>query len=165
MLQRTWVVSRGRNLSVGSGIVGVVPFSTRIEVRVSDLDPQLHVTGAAYHQYADHSRFACVQAAGVSVDELIADGFGPVNLETTIKFHRELRGGDTVDVSCAWLWGTGKTYRVEQTLTRADGEVAATVTNVSGLLDLKARRLVTDPAREWAARAGKPELLGFPSTL
>ncbi|PXX57773.1 acyl-CoA thioester hydrolase [Nocardia tenerifensis] len=133
-----------------------------MEVRVSDLDPQLHVTGAAYHQYADHSRFACVQAAGISVDELIADGFGPVNLETTIKFQRELRGGDTVDVSCVWLWGTGKTYRVEQVLTRADGEVAATVTNVSGLLDLKARRLVADPAREWAARARKPELLGFP---
>ncbi|WP_107658037.1 acyl-CoA thioesterase [Nocardia suismassiliense] len=137
-------------------------FSTRIEVRISDLDPQLHVTGAAYHQFADHSRFACVQAAGISVDELIADGFGPVNLETTIKFHRELRGGDAVDVSCVWLWGTGKTYRVEQILTRADGEVAATVINVSGLLDLRARRLVNDPAREWAARATKPELLGFP---
>ncbi len=147
---------------MGAGIVGVVSFSTRIEVRISDLDPQLHVTGAAYHQFADHSRFACVQAAGISVDELIADGFGPVNLETTIKFHRELRGGDAVDVSCVWLWGTGKTYRVEQILTRADGEVAATVINVSGLLDLRARRLVNDPAREWAARATKPELLGFP---
>ncbi|WP_063021183.1 acyl-CoA thioesterase [Nocardia niwae] len=137
-------------------------FSTRIEVRVSDLDPQLHVTGAAYHQFADHARFACVQAAGVSVDELIASGLGPVNLETVLRFQRELRGGDTVEVSCAWEWGTGKTYRVEHVLTRADGVVAATVTNVSGLLDLAARRLVTDPARQWAVRASHPELLGLP---
>ncbi|MFI5538169.1 acyl-CoA thioesterase [Nocardia sp. NPDC051900] len=115
-------------------------FSTRIEIRVSDLDPQLHVTGAAYHQFADHARFACVQAAGVSVDELIASGLGPVNLETVLRFQRELRGGDTVDVSCAWQWGDGKTYRVEHVLTRADGVVAATVTNVSGLLDLAAPR-------------------------
>ncbi len=142
-----------------------VSFSTRIEVRVSDLDPQLHVTGAAYHQYADHARFACVQAAGVSVEELIAAGFGPVNLETTIKFHRELRGGDAVDVSCVWLWGTGKTYRVEHLLTRADGVHAATVTHVSGLLDLGVRKLVTDPAREWSARAHTPELLGLPNPV
>ncbi|MFG1794886.1 thioesterase family protein [Nocardia altamirensis] len=137
-------------------------FSIRMEVRVSDLDAQLHVTGAAYHQFADHSRFACVQAAGVSVEELIAAGFGPVNLETTLKFHRELRGGDTVDVSCAWVWGTGKTYRVEHVLTRQDDVVVATVTHVSGLLDIAARRLVADPAQEWAARALKPELLGLP---
>ncbi|UGT66529.1 acyl-CoA thioesterase [Nocardia gipuzkoensis] len=137
-------------------------FSTRIEVRVSDLDPQLHVTGAAYHQFADHARFACVQAAGVSVDELIASGLGPVNVETVLRFQRELRGGDTVDVSCAWQWGQGKTYRVEHVLTRADGVVAATVTNVSGLLDLGSRRLVADPARQWAARATHPQLLGLP---
>ncbi|WP_280315937.1 acyl-CoA thioesterase [Nocardia abscessus] len=139
-------------------------FSTRIEVRVSDLDPQLHVTGAAYHQFADHARFACVQAAGVSVDELIASGLGPVNLETVLRFQRELRGGDTVDVSCAWQWGQGKTYRVEHVLTRADGVVAATVTNISGLLDLGARRLVADPARQWAALASHPRLLGLPGT-
>ncbi|WP_327119237.1 thioesterase family protein [Nocardia sp. NBC_01730] len=138
-------------------------FSTRIEVRVSDLDPQLHVTGAAYHQFADQSRFACVQAAGVSVDELIASGLGPVNLETVISFQRELRGGDAVDVSCTWRWGEGKTYRVEHVLIRADGVVAATVTNVSGLLDLASRRLVVDPVREWAARASCPELLGLPA--
>ncbi|MBF6195184.1 MULTISPECIES: acyl-CoA thioesterase [Nocardia] len=137
-------------------------FSTRIEVRVSDLDSQLHVTGAAYHQYADHARFACVQAAGVSVEDLIASGLGPVNLETVLRFQRELRGGDVVDVSCAWQWGEGKTYRVEHVLTRADGVVAATVTTVSGLLDLTARRMVADPARHWAARASRPELLGLP---
>ncbi|BDT98851.1 thioesterase [Nocardia sputorum] len=148
---------------MATGIVRRVSFTTRIEVRVSDLDPQLHVTGAAYHQFADHARFACVQAAGVSVDALIASGLGPVNLETVLRFQRELRGGDTVEVSCAWQWGAGKTYRVEHVLTRADGVVAATVTNVSGLLDLAARRLVADPARHWAARASRPELLGLPA--
>ncbi|MGO4612865.1 thioesterase family protein [Nocardia sp. 2YAB30] len=95
------------------------------------------------------------------VDELIASGLGPVNLETVISFQRELRGGDAVEVSCTWRWGEGKTYRVEHVLTRADGVVAATVTNVSGLLDLASRRLVADPAREWAARASRPELLGL----
>ena len=55
------------------------PFSIRLEVRLSDLDPQLHVTGSAYQQYADHARFECVQAAGISVADLLAAGLGPVN--------------------------------------------------------------------------------------
>jgi len=138
-------------------------FTTRIEVRVSDLDMQGHVTGAAYHQYADHSRFACVRAAGISVEQMFAAGFGPVNLETTLRFLRELRGGDSVDVSCAWIWGEGKTFRVEHVFTREDGEVAATVSHVSGLLDLGARRLTPEPARQWRRLASRPELLGLPS--
>ncbi|MET9486417.1 acyl-CoA thioesterase [Nocardia sp. NPDC006630] len=136
------------------------PFRIRIEVRVSDLDPQLHVTGAAYQQFADHSRFECVQAAGISVAELLAGGLGPVNLETVIKYHRELRAGDAVEVSCSWVWGEGKTYRVEHDLIRADGELSATVAHVSGLMDLRTRRLVANPAQEWAKRATDPTLLG-----
>lgn len=126
---------------------------------MSDLDPQLHVTGAAYQQFADHARFECVRAAGISVEDLLGDGLGPVNLETLIKYHRELRAGDAVDVTCSWIWGEGKTYRVEHNLIRADGELSATVTHVSGLMDLHTRRLVADPATEWASRAKDPTLL------
>lgn len=141
----------------------ISPFSIRLEVRLSDLDPQLHVTGSAYQQYADHARFECVQAAGISVEALLAAGLGPVNLETTIRYHRELRAGDTVDVTCSWVWSEGKTYRVEHELIRADGELSATVGHVSGLLDLRERRLVGDPMRQWAARATDPTLLCLPA--
>ena len=137
------------------------PFSVRMEVRIYEIDPQLHLNGGFYIQYADHARFACVQAAGISVEELIDGGLGPVNLETLIRYHRELRGGDHVDVSCDWEWGDGKTYRVRHEMRRGDGTVAAEVSHVSGLLDLKTRRLVTDPAGEWRSRATKPELLGL----
>lgn len=137
------------------------PFTVRLAVRVSDLDAQLHVSGAVYHQYADHARYACVQAAGVSVEELIASGVGPVNLETSIRYRGELRGGDEVDVSCSWSWGEGKTYRVEHVLRRADGELAAEVAHISGLLDLRRRRLVANPADEWRGRAARPGLLNL----
>lgn len=139
----------------------VEPFTVRMGVRSYELDPQLHVNGAVYVQYADHSRYACVQAAGILVEELIDSGIGPVNLETTIRYYNELRGGDEVDVSCAWVWGEGKTYRVEHVLRRTDGDIAAEVFHVSGLLDLRTRRLVDDPVHEWRSRAKRPELLGL----
>ena len=137
------------------------PFSVRMEVRVYEIDPQRHLNGGFYVQYADHARFACVQAAGVSVQDLVGGGLGPVNLETVIKYHRELRGGDQVDVTCEWEWGGGKTYRVRHEFRRSDGTVAAEVAHVSGLLDLGTRRLVADPREAWRTRASRPELLGL----
>ncbi|GAB2687982.1 acyl-CoA thioesterase [Nocardia thraciensis] len=141
------------------------PFSIRVDVRIGDVDPQLHVTGPAYQHYADHARFECVQAAGISVADLLRDGLGPVNLETTIRYHRELRAGDRAEVTCAWTWSDGKTYRVEHALTRSDGELSATVSHVSGLLDLNTRKLVPHPAEEWARRATDPTLLGLPAWM
>jgi acyl-CoA thioester hydrolase len=136
-------------------------FSVRLDVRLDDLDPQLHVNGAVYLKYADHARFSCVEAAGISVQDLLDGGLGPVNLETAIGYRAELRAGDQVDVTCAWIWGEGKTYRVEHVLRRADGTVAAEISHVSGLLDLRTRRMVTAPADAWRRRATRPELLGF----
>ncbi|SFP66245.1 acyl-CoA thioester hydrolase [Amycolatopsis arida] len=136
-------------------------FSMRFTVRAYELDPQRHLTGPVYVQYADHTRYECVRAAGVSVDELLDDGMGPVNLETVLRFRHELRGGDEVDVTCAFHWGSGRTYRVEQSFTRADGVLAAEVSSVSGLLDLRTRHLVPDPATHWRARATHPEQLNL----
>ncbi|MFB4297975.1 acyl-CoA thioesterase [Actinomadura sp. NTSP31] len=141
--------------------VAAEPFSVRMEVRVYEIDPQMHLNGGFYVQYADHARFACVQAAGVSVEDLVGGGLGPVNLETVIKYHRELRGGDQVDVTCEWEWSGGRTYRVRHAFRRADGVVAAEVAHVSGLLDLSTRRLVADPRSEWRNRASSPGLLGL----
>lgn len=135
----------------------------RVVVRADDLDVNGHVRGAAYLAYADHARWALVQEAGVLFDELSAAGLGPVNLETTVRFHRELRLGDELNVLTTFSYADGKTSRVHQELRRAsDGELAAEVSSVSGMLDLAARRLVSDPARRWRPFVKRPEVLGLP---
>ena len=137
------------------------PFRLRMAVRSYELDPLRHVYGAVYHQYADHARTECLLAAGVSVDDLLADGIGPVHLETTIRFLSELRAGDEVDVTCTFDWGPGRTHTVSHEFVRTDGVVAAEVRTVSGLLDLSTRKLLADPASIWRSRATRPELLGL----
>lgn len=79
----------------------------------------------------------------------------------SLRYHRELRGGDQVDVTCEWEWGKGKTYGVHHRFLRPSGELAAEVRHVSGLLDLAERRLVTDPGAAWRSRAAHPGLLGL----
>lgn len=137
-------------------------FRTTIAVRSDDLDVNGHVRGPAYLAYGDHSRWACLAAAGVDPELLrTQQDVGPVNLETNIRFHRELRPLEHVEVTCTFLWGNGKTSRVVQELRSPDGVLVAEIESVSGLLDLTRRRLVPDPARYWRAMATHPELLGL----
>ncbi|WP_157247974.1 acyl-CoA thioesterase [Nonomuraea typhae] len=136
-------------------------FSVRIAVRGYELDTQGHVNGAVYHQYGDHARWECLRAAGVTAAGMRADGISPVTLENTIRYHRELREGDEVEVTCGFVWGEGKTFRIVQEYRRPDGELAAEVSSVGGLLDLRERRLVPDPAGRWRALAADPAPLGL----
>ncbi|MDQ0982921.1 thioesterase family protein [Streptomyces sp. V2I9] len=113
----------------------------------------------AYLQYAEHARWELLRAAGLPREKLLADGIGPVQLEVTVKYLRELRGGERVRVTCRFDYGTGKTFTLEQRIIKEDGTVAAEITGVGGVLDLTERRLVPDPRGRLAALAGDPDLL------
>jgi acyl-CoA thioester hydrolase len=137
------------------------PFQARFTVRSYEVDTQGHLNSAVYHQYGDHVRWEMLRAAGVSVEELLASGLGPVQLESTIRFHRELRFGDSVDVSCAYAWGDGKTFRLMLEYRRTDGTLAAELDTVCGLMNLAERRLVADPGAQLRSLASAPEVLGL----
>ncbi|WP_031035482.1 acyl-CoA thioesterase [Streptomyces sp. NRRL F-5650] len=137
------------------------PFSVPVTVRGYETDTQGHLNQSVYLNYAEHARWSLLQAAGISQARLVAGGVGPVVLETTVRFRRELLAGDEVSVSCAFEWGEGKTFRVRQVVTKADGTVAAEVEAVGGLMDLTGRRLVPDPRRHFKELATEPGLFGL----
>uniref|UniRef100_A0AAU2W0D3 Acyl-CoA thioesterase n=1 Tax=Streptomyces sp. NBC_00008 TaxID=2903610 RepID=A0AAU2W0D3_9ACTN len=134
-------------------------FFVDVTVRGYELDTQGHLNQAVYLQYAEHARWELLRAAGLPQEKLLADGVGPVALEVTVKFRKELRGGERVRVSCRFDYGEGKTFTMVQQILKEDGSVAAEITGVAGILDLSARRLVPDPAGRLASLAKDPELL------
>ncbi|MFF0792718.1 acyl-CoA thioesterase [Streptomyces spiralis] len=137
------------------------PFSVRVTVRGYETDVQGHLNQAVYLNYAEHARWSLLRAAGISQAGLIARGIGPVALETTIRYRRELLAGDEVDVTCAFEWGGGRTFRIEQTIRKLDGTVAAEITAVGGLMDLTARKLVADPQERFKELTTDPALFGL----
>ncbi len=137
------------------------PFRVTIDIRTDDLDMNGHVRGPAYLSYADHARWESVWAAGVDPVALKAGNLGPVNLETTIRFRRELLARARIDVLTTFVWEPGKVSRVLQEFRTPDGTVVAEVESLSGLLDLERRRLVADPARYWREYAVRPEIIGL----
>ncbi|CAM5246817.1 MULTISPECIES: acyl-CoA thioesterase [Streptomyces] len=137
------------------------PFSVRVTVRGYETDVQGHLNQAVYLNYAEHARWSLLQAAGISQARLVGRGVGPVALETTIRYRRELLAGDEVDVTCAFEWGEGKTFRIRQEIVKADGTLAAEVVAVGGLMDLAARKLLTDPREVFKELAADPGLFGL----
>src|SRR5581483_3051843 len=104
------------------------PFSLRITVRNYEIDQLGHVNQAVYHQYAEHARVELFRRAGVPVSsEMVRAGAAPVLLESTIRFRRELRLGDEVDVTASVVFGDGKTFRMPSTIVRTDGTVSAEI--------------------------------------
>lgn len=134
-------------------------YRVRIAVRGYELDTQGHLNQAVYLQYGEHARWECLRAAGVSQDALLATGYGPVVLETTIRYRRELRAGDEVDVTCLFVPGEGKTMRFEHELRLLDGTVSAEILGVAGMLDLTERRLVPEPHKHFLALTDNPAVL------
>ncbi|MEW2131210.1 acyl-CoA thioesterase [Streptomyces sp. NPDC005435] len=137
------------------------PFSVRVTVRGYETDTQGHLNQAVYLNYAEHARWSLLHAAGISQARLVGRGVGPVALETTIRFRRELLAGEEVDVTCAFEWTDGKTFRIRQEIRKADGTLAAEVTAVGGLLDLEQRKLVPDPREVFKELAADPVLFGL----
>jgi acyl-CoA thioester hydrolase len=145
--------------SSASGLRG---HRTEVTVRGYEIDALGHVAHTVYLQYAEHARWECLRAAGLTVQSLLTAGVMPIMLETTISYRRELRYDDRVAVGCEFQWGEGKTARVVQPLLRLDDDtLAAEVRSVSGLLDLARRKLVTDPLERLRTLATAPELLGL----
>ncbi|GAA3785003.1 acyl-CoA thioesterase [Streptomyces coacervatus] len=136
-------------------------FTVRITVRAYETDAQGHLNGNIYLQHAEHARWELLRAAGIEQNALLAKGVGPINLESTIRYRREVVAGDEVDITCAFIFGEGKSFRVEQTFTLPDGTLVAEVFNVGGLLDLKARKLVADPAEYFRSVATDPGVFGL----
>ncbi|HWG14053.1 MAG TPA: thioesterase family protein [Streptosporangiaceae bacterium] len=138
------------------------PFRARVAVRGYELDVNGHLNWAHYLHYAEHARWECLRAAGLSFETMVGAGLGPVNLEANVRFLRELRDGDEVGVSCEFEWGDGKTFRVRQQFTRLDdGALAAEVTTVSGVIDQDKRRLIPDPAGRLRSLATSPHIMGL----
>ena len=134
-------------------------FAVPITVRGYELDTQGHLNQAEYLHYAEHARWEFLRTLGITQDKLLATGVGPITLETTLRFMRELRGGDRVDVTCAFEWNEGKTFGLTQRFVLEDKALAAELTAICGVLDLTERRLVPDPKERLRALADDPSRL------
>ncbi|WP_435159462.1 acyl-CoA thioesterase [Amycolatopsis sacchari] len=121
------------------------PFRMQIKVRLYELDALGHLNHAVYHSYAEVARVEALERAAGGSTVLHDEHVSPVLLASSISYRREIRLGETVDVTCDAKFGTGKTFQMEQHIYKADGTLSAELAVTLGLMDLERRKLVDDP--------------------
>lgn len=117
----------------------------QIKARLYEMDPLGHLNHAVYHSYAEVARIEMMEQAAGDGRALRDENVATVLLASTISYRREIRMGETVDVTCDTKFGTGKTFGMEQLILKTDGTLSAELNLTLGLMDLERRKLVEDP--------------------
>lgn len=134
-------------------------FAVPVTVRGYEIDINGHVNQAVYHQYAEHARWEAMRAAGLVPDKMLQAGLGPVVLESTVRYLRELHLGDEVTITCEFEWGDGKAFRIHHQIRKLDGTVSADFSVVTGLMDLTTRKLVPNPKERFRELSESADIL------
>ena len=123
------------------------PFEVSIHARWPDMDQNGHMRTVAYLEVAEDSRMQYFASRGYSMDAFVKNRIGPVVTSDELQYRTELRLLDpaVIRLELAGLSADGARFRLRNTIVRADGRTAATVTSSIGWLDLAERRLTTPP--------------------
>ena len=136
---------------------GLIPtFFWKTQILESHLDCFGHVNNATYLQLFEAARWDFITAGGFGLKEIMAAQKGPVILEATVKFKRELKNRDWIEISSAISGRPGeKICHIHQVIVcMSDGKVASTAQFTAGFFDLKERKLIA-PTEKWIKAMGQ----------
>jgi acyl-CoA thioester hydrolase len=124
-----------------------------VRISESQLDSFGHLNHARYFELFEQARWDIITERGFGIDVIRRTKTGPIILEASAKFLRELAPRETVVIRSELISYERKVGKMRQQMIKADGEVACEATFVFGLFDIERRRLI-DPTPEWAYAVG-----------
>jgi YbgC/YbaW family acyl-CoA thioester hydrolase len=124
-----------------------------IRISESQLDSFGHLNHARYFELFEQARWDIITERGFGYDVIRRTMTGPVILEASARFLRELAPRETVVIRSELISYERKIGKFRQVMIKADGAVACEATFTFGLFDLERRRLI-EPTPEWAFAVG-----------
>jgi acyl-CoA thioester hydrolase len=132
----------------------MVPIQERtIFISEAHLDSFGHLNHARYFELFEQARWDIITERGFGIEVMRRTRTGPVILEATAKFLRELAPREQVVIRSELTSYERKVGKFRQEMVKADGSVACEATFTFGLFDLERRKLI-DPTPEWAYAVG-----------
>lgn len=120
----------------------------KTQIKEQHLDTFGHVNNATYLQLFEEARWDYITRRGYGLKEILNVQKGPVVLEAQIRFLKELRLREIIDISFEPESMDGKVGKCRQRILNSAGEVACEALFVVGFFDLKDRKLIP-PTAEW----------------
>lgn len=129
------------------------PHRYSLEILERHLDTFGHVNNAVYLEILEEARWAWITQNGYGMKEIRELEQGPTILECSLRFMKELRLRERIEIESNIASLSGKTFDVVQYIRKPDGEVACEARFKMGLFDLRARKLVA-PTPRWLIGLG-----------
>ena len=129
-------------------------FSHTIIIKESHLDTLGHVNNAVYLMLFEEARWQYLNSKNYPLEVVLKEKKGPVILDLQLKFLKELKLRDKIQVTFEPLDIQKKIFKILQKMINEKGEVAAELTMTSAFFDLQTRRII-DPNDQWNHVLGK----------
>lgn len=121
-------------------------------IKETNLDLYGHVNNATYFTLFEDARWDLINSQGYGYSKILESGLGPVILEASIRYLKELRLRDKIIIETHTVSYETKIAKMHQRMLRGE-EVCCTAEFTFGLFDLKTRKLVT-PTADWLKGIG-----------
>ncbi len=125
----------------------------KILIREHHLDSYGHVNNATYLSLFEEARWEIITQKGYGYAHVHKTGLGPVILEVNMVFLKELKLREMITINLEVASHKGKITHLIQKMIKENGELACELKIVSGLFNLRERKLI-DPTDEWKAVLG-----------
>jgi YbgC/YbaW family acyl-CoA thioester hydrolase len=127
-------------------------FIYHTQVAQSHIDLYGHMNNASYLQILENARWVMLKEQGISADKINQLGIGPVILEITIKFLKELKLHDDIEIQTEILSFQNKIGKLAQNIMKGD-ELCCKAEFTMALFDLKNRKII-EPSQQQLALFG-----------
>ena len=123
------------------------------------LDSFGHLNNARYLELFEQARWDLITGRGFGIDTIRQTGTGPVVLEVTARFLRELAPRESIVIRSQLLSYERKIGKLNQQMVKVDGTVACEAVFTFALFDMTRRKLI-EPSPAWAYAVGVGTLGG-----
>lgn len=128
---------------------GMELFIKEVQVRWSDLDPNVHLRHSVYYDWGAFCRIEFFQSHGLTTGLMQQLHFGPILFREECVFRKEIRLGDKVAITMKMVKAKRDFSRwtIQHDILK-NGEVLSAVLTVDGAwLNTAERKLATPPAK------------------
>ena len=133
-------------------------FSKEVQVRWSDLDPNVHLRHSVYYDWGALCRIDFLYEYKLTAEVMLQLKIGPVLFREECVFKKEIRLGDKVSISLQVLKAKKDFSRwtIQHTVVKNGDTVSAIITVDGAWLDIAKRKLATPPSEVFGVFSQMP---------
>lgn len=129
-------------------------FKYELQILEKHLDSFGHVNNAIYLELYEEARWDFITKGGYGLDKIHSERKGPIVLETTVTFRKEIKNREKISIISKSSEIKGKIMKMHQKILNQKGEISSEAFFTFGFMDLVERKLIA-PTDEWLIAIGE----------